>query len=47
VQLPAGAPVRFTDVLTGASVDAQGGALDAGRALATLPVAVLSGVAER
>jgi maltooligosyltrehalose synthase len=40
-QLPAGAPTRFTDVLTGRVTEARRGVLQIGGVLATLPVSVL------
>jgi (1->4)-alpha-D-glucan 1-alpha-D-glucosylmutase len=40
-QLPAGAPTRFTDVLTGSVTEARRGALQIGGILGTLPVSVL------
>jgi (1->4)-alpha-D-glucan 1-alpha-D-glucosylmutase len=42
-ELPAQAPARYTDVLTGSVVRAARGRLDLGDVLATLPVAVLLG----
>jgi malto-oligosyltrehalose synthase len=42
-QLPAGAPTRFTDVLTGTVTHSTRGALQIGGVLATLPVSVLRG----
>jgi malto-oligosyltrehalose synthase len=44
-RLPVHAPRGFTDVLTGVTIEARGGALDVGRVFGTLPVAVLFGVA--
>jgi (1->4)-alpha-D-glucan 1-alpha-D-glucosylmutase len=44
VHLPARAPRRLTDVLTGLTIESHGGALNVGHVLETLPVAVLSGV---
>jgi (1->4)-alpha-D-glucan 1-alpha-D-glucosylmutase len=44
-RLPVHAPRRLTDVLTGVTIEARGGALDVGRVFGTLPVAVLYGVA--
>ena len=45
-RLPVHAPQRYTDVLTGVTIEARRGRLDIGAAFGVLPVSVLHGVAK-